>query len=77
MELNIHYLSGPDVQALALTNDEILDAIEGVWQHKDEVNASLNRACTSFRISLIPVTLTFSGYIGSIGVAGVRLLEIF
>ena len=78
MELNIHYLSGPDVQALALTNDEALALSREVWQRKVAANVSLNRACTSFPISLTPATLTFCAVTSVLsGSRALRLLEIF
>ena len=52
-EITLRYLSGPDIDALNLTCDEILDAIEGslvaqgqgqtvIGPHRDEIALSLN-----------------------------------
>ena len=78
MELNIHYLSGPDVQALALTNDEILDAIEGSLAAQGRGECVIEP-----RMHLIPDKSypghfnVLRGYIGSIGVAGVKVVGDF
>ena len=75
MDLSIHYLSGPDVQALALTNDEILDAIEGSLAAQGNGDTVIEP-----RMHLIPDKgfpghfNVLRGYIGSIGVAGVKIV---
>jgi len=73
--LNLRYLSGPDVTSLALSNDEILDAIEDSLVAQGEGNTVIEP-----RMHLIPDESfrghfnVLRGYVGSREIAGVKIV---
>lgn len=78
MELDIRYLSGPDVKSLALTNDEILGAVEASL-----VAQGKGKTVIEPRMHLVP-DATFPGhfnvlrgYVEPLGVAGVKIVGDF
>lgn len=77
-EIYLHYLNYPDVQALALTDQEILDAIEGGLRAQGSGQAVIEP-----RTHLVP-DKTFPGhfnvlrgYIAPLGMAGVKIVGDF
>lgn len=73
--INIRYLSGPDVEQLELTNDEILDAIEISLEAQGN-----NDTVIEPRMHLIPDESfrghfnVLRGYIAPLGIAGVKIV---
>jgi alanine dehydrogenase len=75
MDLDIRYLSGPDVKSLALTNDEILDAVEASLAAQGNGEAVIEP-----RMHLMPDPgfpghfNVLRGYVGPLDVAGVKIV---
>lgn len=74
-EINITWLSGPDIDALALTNDEILDAVE------DGLRAAGNgETVIEPRVHLTPDPAfnghfnVLRGYVAPLGAAGIKIV---
>jgi len=73
--INIRYLSGPDVEALNLSNDEILDAIEVSLEAQGKGDTVIEP-----RMHLIPDESfrghfnVLRGYIAPLGIAGVKIV---
>jgi ornithine cyclodeaminase len=76
--LDIVYLNGPDVAALALTDDEILGAVEGALRAQ-----GLGRTVLEPRVHLVPESSAkghfnvLRGVVGPLGVAGVKVVGDF
>lgn len=76
--LDIVYLNGPDVAALALTDDEILGAVEGALRAQ-----GLGRTVLEPRVHLVPESSAkghfnvLRGVVGPLGVAGVKIVGDF
>ena len=78
MQINLHYLSGPDIERLAMTDAEILDAVEGGLRAQGNGQAVIEP-----RVHLIP-DKTFNGhfnvlrgYLAPLNVAGVKIVGDF
>jgi alanine dehydrogenase len=77
-EINIRYLSGKDIAALDMTNDEILDAHEGCLRAQGNEETVIEP-----RMHLMPDASfrghfnVLRGYIAPIGVAGVKIVGDF
>ena len=77
-DINITYLNGPDVVALALTNDEILDAVEGGL-----LAAGCGDTVIEPRMHLVPDPEfnghfnVLRGYVAPLNVAGVKIVGDF
>jgi len=73
--INIRYLSGPDVEALQLTDDEILDAVEVSLAAQGTGDTVIEP-----RMHLIPDETfrghfnVLRGYIAPLGIAGVKIV---
>lgn len=76
--INLHYLSGPDVAALELTNDEILDAVEASLAAQGNGQTVIEP-----RMHLMPDESfrghfnVLRGYIAPLGIAGVKIVGDF
>jgi ornithine cyclodeaminase/alanine dehydrogenase-like protein (mu-crystallin family) len=76
--IDLTYLNGPDVAALALTDDEILAAVEGGLRAQ-----GLGQAVLEPRVHLVPETPAkghfnvLRGVVGPLGVAGVKVVGDF
>jgi ornithine cyclodeaminase len=76
--IDVVYLNGPDVAALALTDDEILDAVEGALRAQ-----GLGQTVLEPRVHLVPESSTkghfnvLRGVVGPLGVAGVKVVGDF
>jgi ornithine cyclodeaminase len=76
--LDIVYLNGPDVAALALADDEILGAVEGALRAQ-----GLGRTVLEPRVHLVPESSAkghfnvLRGVVGPLGVAGVKVVGDF
>ena len=73
--IHLHYLNGPDVAALALTDDEILGAVESALAAQGRGETVIEP-----RVHLVPDRAfnghfnVLRGYIAPIGVAGVKIV---
>jgi alanine dehydrogenase len=76
--IDVVYLNGPDVAALALTDDEILDAVEGGLRAQGRGQTVLEP-----RVHLVPESSAqghfnvLRGVVGPLGVAGVKIVGDF
>jgi len=76
--IEIVYLNGPDVAALALTDDEILGAVEGALRAQ-----GLGQTVLEPRVHLVPESSAkghfnvLRGVVGPLGVAGVKVVGDF
>ena len=76
--IEITYLSGPDVESLALTDDEILAAVEGSLSAQ-----GLGQTVIEPRVHLVPETSAkghfnvLRGVVNPLGVAGVKVVGDF
>ena len=76
--IDVVYLNGPDVAALALTDDEILEAVEGALRAQ-----GLGQTVLEPRVHLVPESSTkghfnvLRGVVGPLGVAGVKVVGDF
>ena len=76
--IDLVYLNGPDVQALALTDDEILAAVEGGLRAQ-----GLGQTVIEPRVHLVPESSAkghfnvLRGVVGPLGVAGVKVVGDF
>jgi ornithine cyclodeaminase len=76
--VEIVYLNGPDVAALALTDDEILGAVEGALRAQ-----GLGQTVLEPRVHLVPESSAkghfnvLRGVVGPLGVAGVKVVGDF
>jgi ornithine cyclodeaminase len=76
--IEIVYLNGPDVAALALTDDEILAAVEGALRAQ-----GLGQTVLEPRVHLVPESSAkghfnvLRGVVGPLGVAGVKVVGDF
>src|ERR1039457_2976694 len=76
--ITIDYLNGPDVARLALTDDEILQAVEGALRAK-----GLGQTVIEPRVHLIPTDSTrghfnvLRGIVKPLGLAGVKIVGDF
>ena len=76
--IDVVFLSGPDVAALALADDEILDAVEGGLRAQ-----GLGKTILEPRVHLVPESSTkghfniLRGVVGPLGVAGVKIVGDF
>jgi ornithine cyclodeaminase len=76
--LDLVYLNGPDVEALALTDDEILAAVEGGLRAQ-----GLGQTVVEPRVHLVPETSAkghfnvLRGVVAPLGVAGVKIVGDF
>jgi alanine dehydrogenase len=74
-EIHFTYLNGPDIAALAMTDQEILDAVEGGLRAQ-----GAGQAVIEPRVHLIPDKAfnghfnVLRGYLAPIGVAGVKIV---
>ena len=77
-EIHIHYLNGPDVERLALTDDEILVAIEAQLAAQGRGETVIEP-----RTHLVPVRafnghfIVLRGYVAPLGLAGVKIVGDF
>jgi ornithine cyclodeaminase/alanine dehydrogenase-like protein (mu-crystallin family) len=77
-EIHFTYLSGPDIAALAMTDQEILDAVEGGLYAQGE-----GKAVIEPRVHLVPDKAfnghfnVLRGYLAPLGVAGVKVVGDF
>ncbi|MBV9523564.1 MAG: ornithine cyclodeaminase family protein, partial [Alphaproteobacteria bacterium] len=77
-EIHFTYLSGPDVTALAMTDDEILDAVEGGLRAQGAGEAVIEP-----RVHLIPDKAfnghfnVLRGYLAPLAIAGVKIVGDF
>ncbi|HZS82897.1 MAG TPA: ornithine cyclodeaminase family protein [Stellaceae bacterium] len=77
-EIHFTYLSGPDIAALAMTDDEILAAVEGGLRAQGEGQAVIEP-----RVHLVPDKAfnghfnVLRGYLAPLGVAGVKIVGDF
>lgn len=75
MPIDLTYLNGPDVERLALTDDEILDAVEGGLRAQGRGETVIEP-----RVHLVPDPAfrghfnVLRGYIAPLGVAGVKIV---
>jgi len=78
VEINLTYLNGPDVEALALTDDEILAAVESALDAQGRKQAVIEP-----RVHLVPESAAkghfnvLRGYVKPLGVAGVKVVSDF
>jgi ornithine cyclodeaminase/alanine dehydrogenase-like protein (mu-crystallin family) len=76
--IELTYLNGPDVAALALTDDEILAAVEGGLRAQ-----GLGQTVIEPRVHLVPESSAkghfnvLRGVVGPLGVAGVKVVGDF
>jgi len=76
--IDIVYLNGPDIDALALTDDEILAAVEGALRAQ-----GLGQTVIEPRVHLVPESSAkghfnvLRGVVGPLGVAGVKIVGDF
>jgi ornithine cyclodeaminase len=76
--IDIVYLNGPDVAALALTDDEILSAVEGALRAQ-----GLGKTVLEPRVHLVPESSAkghlnvLRGVVGPLGAAGVKVVGDF
>ena len=76
--IDLTYLNGPDVAALALTDDEILAAVEGGLKAQ-----GLGQTVIEPRVHLVPESSAkghfnvLRGVVGPLGVAGVKVVGDF
>jgi len=76
--IDVVYLNGPDVAALALTDDEILEAVEGALRAQ-----GLGQTVLEPRVHLVPESSAkghfnvLRGVVGPLGVAGVKVVGDF
>lgn len=77
-DIELVYLNGPDVDALALTDDEILDAVDGGLRAQ-----GLGQTVIEPRVHLVPESSAkghfnvLRGVVGPLGVAGVKVVGDF
>jgi alanine dehydrogenase len=77
-QIDITYINGPDVRALALTNDEILSAVEEAL-----IAQGNSETVIEPRVHLVPESSdkghfnVLRGYVKSLGVAGVKIVGDF
>ena len=75
MPIHLTYLNGPDVERIALTDDEILDAVEGGLRAQGRGETVIEP-----RVHLVPDPAfrghfnVLRGYIAPLGVAGVKIV---
>ena len=75
MPIELTYLNGPDVERLALTDDEILDAVEGGLRAQGRGETVIEP-----RVHLVPDPAfrghfnVLRGYIAPLGIAGVKIV---
>ena len=78
VEISLTYLNGPDVEALALTDDEILAAVESALDAQGRKQAVIEP-----RVHLVPESAAkghfnvLRGYVKPLGVAGVKVVSDF
>jgi alanine dehydrogenase len=78
MDINLTYLNGPDVEALALTDDEIIAAVEAALDAQGRKQTVIEP-----RVHLVPESSdkghfnVLRGYVKPLGVAGVKVVGDF
>ena len=78
MRIDLHYLNGPDVERLALTDDEILGAVEAALAAQGRREVVIEP-----RVHLVPESSAkghfnvLRGYVKPLGVAGVKVVGDF
>src|SRR3954468_235171 len=77
-QINITYLKGPDVERLALTDDEVIAAVEAALAAQGR-----NETVVEPRVHLVPESSAkghfnvLRGYVKPLGVAGVKVVSDF